>query len=304
MLEITVILLRWLQYAGAVVLMGAPLFWLVNDRREGGLETASARPVLATAAAVTAVAALTALVAQTAMMTGSLAEAVKPEALSFMVGGTALGMALIVRAATAGLGLVAVLMFRPGRGLWSGMVLAGAIVTASFAWTGHGAATEGWGGAVHLAADVVHALAAALWLGALVAMVLLLLRREGRDDWAMHRALHGFAGLGTVTVVLLTLTGIVNSGFLVGLGNIGALGDSPYGRLLIVKLALFVLMLALAAGNRFRLTPELHSVLSQGQATQGIFRRLRRSIVVETLTGVALLAVVAAMGMMAPPSAL
>ena len=107
-----------------------------------------------------------------------------------------------------------------------------------------------------------------------------------------------------MAVALLTLTGIVNSGFLVGLANIGALGDSPYGRLLIVKLALFVLMLALAAGNRFRLTPELHSVLSQGQAPQGIFRRLRRSIVVETLTGAALLAVVAAMGIMAPPSAL
>ena len=45
---------------------------------------------------------------------------------------------------------------------------------ASLAWAGHGAATPGAAGDLHLAADVLHLLAAGLWLGTLPPLVLLL----------------------------------------------------------------------------------------------------------------------------------
>ena len=304
MLEVAVIALRWLQYSGAVVLLGAPLFLLYSFKDAGGPTLVWARPTLIVAALVVALGSLAALVAQTAVMAGSLSEALKPASLSFMVTGTALGMAMVVRAVIADLGFGLLVDLKPGRALWGLTIVAGLVVAASFTWTGHGAATEGPGGPLHLVADVLHAVAAALWLGALAALTILLLRRADPDDLSIHRALHGFAGLGTLAVGLLVLTGLVNSWFLVGPARIGALGASLYGQLLIGKLALFATMLALAAGNRFRLTPGLGSVLASGEDPRQALQQLRRSVVAETLVGGVLLAVVAVMGTLAPPSAM
>jgi putative copper resistance protein D len=303
-LEVAVIALRWLQYSGAVVLLGAPLFLLYSFRGADGPNLGWARPTLILAAIVVALGSLAALAAQTAVMAGSLSEAVKPASLSFMVTGTALGMAMVVRAVIALLGLVVVVALQPARALWGLMIMAGLIVAASFAWTGHGAATEGPGSFLHLVADIIHAVAAAVWLGALTALTILLLRRAAPDDLAIHRALHGFAGLGTFAVGLLVLTGLVNSWFLVGLARVGDLGANLYGQLLIAKLVLFALMLALAASNRFRLTPVLGSILAGGEDPRQALHRLRRSVVAESLVGAVLLAVVAVMGTLAPPSAM
>jgi putative copper resistance protein D len=247
---------------------------------------------------------LAALVAQTAVMAGSLSEALKPASLSFMVSGMALGMALVARAVVAGLALFAIVALKPGRLLWTVLSAVGVIVSASFAWTGHGAATEGPGGLWHLTAAIIHAVSAALWLGALAALTMLLLRRAAPDDRAIHRALRGFAGLGTLAVVLLVLSGLGNSWFMVGPARVAELGTSLYGQLLIAKLVLFALMLVLAAENRFRLTPALGSVLAGGEDPRPALQRLRRSVVLETLVGALLIVVVAAMGTLPPPSSL
>ena len=299
-----VVALRWLQYSGAVVLLGAPAFLLYSFKGTDSPNLAWARPTLVVAAVVVALGSLAGLVAQTAVMAGSLGEAVKPASLSFVITGTALGLAMVARAVIALLGLVAALALKPGRGLWAVMAVVGLVVAASFAWTGHGAATEGPGGGLHLVADILHAVAAALWLGALAALSVLLWRRTAPDDLAIHRSLQGFAGLGTFAVVLLALTGFVNSGFLVGPAGVGDLGASLYGRLLIAKLGLFALMLAIAAGNRFRLTPMLGSALASAEDPRSALQRLRRNIGAEILAGALLLAVVAVMGTLAPPAAL
>ena len=304
MLEVAVIALRWLQYSGAVVLLGAPLFLLYSFRGGDGPNLLWARPTLIVAATVVALGSLALLVAQTAVMAGSLSEAVKPASLTFMVTGMALGMALVARAVVAGLALVAIAALKPGRVLLTVLATLGVIVSASFAWTGHGAATEGPGGLWHLAAAIIHAVSAALWLGALAALTMLLLRRTAPDDPAIHRALRGFAGLGTLAVVLLVLSGLGNSWFMVGPARVAGLGTNLYGQLLIAKLVLFALMLVLAAGNRFRLTPALGSVLALDEDPRPALQRLRRSVIAETLVGAVLIAVVAVMGTLAPPSAM
>lgn len=304
MLEVAVIALRWLQYGGAVVLLGAPLFLLYSFRSADRPNLNWARKTLALAAIVVVLGSLAALVAQTAVMAGSLSEAVNPASLSFVITGTGLGMAMVVRAAIALLALVMVIAWKPGRATWRLMAVLGLLVAASFAWTGHGAATEGPGGAVQIVADIIHAVAAAVWLGALAALTILLLRRTGPDDPAIHRALHGFAGLGSFAVALLVVTGLANSWFLVGPDRIGSLGTSLYGQLLIAKLVLFVLMLGLAADNRFRLTPSLGLKLQGAEDPVAALHRLRRSIVTETALGVAVLGLVAVMGTLPPPAAL
>jgi len=303
-LEAAVIGLRWLQYGGAVVFLGVPLFLLYGVRNAGSPDTAWARPLLILAAVVVGLGSLAALVAQTAVMAGSLGEALKPATLSMMITGTALGMAMVIRAGVAFLGLAALVTLGAGRLARGLTAAAGLIVSASFAWTGHGAATEGPGGPFHLAADIVHMVAAALWLGALAALTLLLLRRTARDAPAIHRALRRFSGLGSLAVALLVLTGLVNSGFLVGPTEIPRLGSSPYGQLLIAKLALFVLMLGLAAANRFRLTPALGSVLDGGEDPRRVLAWLRRSVVAEIAIGILVLGMVAWMGTLAPPASL
>src|SRR3546814_17962904 len=97
------------------------------------------------------------------------------------------------------------------------------------------------------------------WIGALAAFILMLSRRSPVFDQfdTAHRALAGFATAGTVIVGLVIVTGIVNSYALIGPQHMSGLFQSAYGQLLLIKLVLFGLMLALAASNRFRLTPAL-----------------------------------------------
>jgi copper resistance protein D len=304
MLEVAVIVLRWLQYSGAVVLLGVPLFLLYSFRDDDRPNLAWTRPALIVAAFIVALGSLASLVAQTAVMAGSLAEAVKPASLYFIVSGTALGMAILARAIVALLAIFGLLFFRSGRALQGLAVVAGLIIAASFAWTGHAGSTEGAGGLVHVSADIIHAIAAALWLGSLVALTILLLRGAGRDDPAIHRALNRFAGLGTLAVSLLVLTGLVNSWFLVSPARIGELGTSPYGQLLIAKLLIFGLMLAFAASNRFRLTPALGSALEAAAPDPSVLSDLKRSLLFETGFGMALLGIVGVMGTLPPPASL
>lgn len=306
MLESSVILLRLAQYVGAVLLVGVPLFFACRMPVSGAAVERWPRTLLVTAALATAVAAVLALVAQTAVMAGSLSEALKPTSLEYVALGTGLGRAFVVRAAAAATMAGLLLLLRSGRPTWIVLSLFGAVVCGSLAWTGHGAATEGSAGVVHLGVDVVHALAAGLWLGALAALGMILTRAPGHaeSDRLTHDALHGFAGLGTLAVGLLVVSGLANSWFLVGLDGLARLLTTSYGVLLVIKLALFGAMLAAASANRFLLTPRLRVSLDDETALPEAIRALRRSLLVESLLALALLAVVAVMGTLAPPAAM
>nr|WP_221230523.1 copper homeostasis membrane protein CopD [Brevundimonas variabilis] len=302
-----VIGLRLAQYCGAVILLGTPLFLLYGLRAPDALAQTWPRRLLVAACAVTALASAAGLVAQTAVMAGSLAEGLKPASLGFMITGTTLGPAFLLRAGVALAALAVVLMARPSRRQWMVLVVAGLVVSASFAWTGHGAATEGPGHYPHLMGAILHSWAAALWLGALAALLTMAARHPPGDplsDRVLHKALHGFSGVGTLAVAVLILSGLVNSWFMVGIDQIGGLVTTPYGWLLIAKLGLFGMMLALAASNRFYLTPDMAVALEDPEDLRVAVSRLKHSLAVETVVALALLAVVAVMGTLAPVSAM
>jgi putative copper resistance protein D len=105
-------------------------------------------------------------------------------------------------------------------------------------------------------------------------------------------------------VALLTVTGLGNSWFLVGPDRLASLPQTLWGQLLIGKLVLFALMCGLAAMNRFRLTPALDAAFDEGTGVASPLGRLRRSVLLETLAGALLLALVAVMGVQAPPAAM
>jgi len=308
-LEPAVIALRLAQFAGAMILFGSSLFALYAlpiQAGRSGAELRWLRPLLSWSAAGLLIASFLALVAQTSMLAGSLSEGLKPSSLSAVVTTMGLGRSALVRAAAAGLALL-LLVLRPADRRTLGLTAClGAVVCASFAWMGHGAATEGPGASLHLAADVLHALAAGVWVGALVAFGFLLFRRgvHSTDSNAvLHKALHGFSGIGSGLVAVLVGTGLVNGWFLVGPTRLAGLWTTPYGLLLSLKLALFVGMLALAAANRFRLTPALGAALDRAGDPTEALSALRRSLLVETGLAFAVLGLVAWFGMLAPVSA-
>lgn len=154
-METTVVLLRLGQYIGAVLLFGVPLFFAFRMPMSDAAAERWPRTTLLVAAVATVLAALANLVVQTAVMAGSLTEALKPESLSYVAFGTGLGVGFLVRAAMALLAAVLLISLKPGRGGWIVLTVVGAVVSASLAWTGHGAATEGAGRWPHLIADVV-----------------------------------------------------------------------------------------------------------------------------------------------------
>jgi putative copper resistance protein D len=309
MTELAVIVLRLAQYSAASVLMGSALFFVYALPAQGPGSAAELRwskPLLASAALGLAASALLGLVAQTAVLAGSRADALTAESLGAAVTQMDLGKAAIARAALALAAALCTLAAPRGRALWLGAGAFGAFAAATFGWMGHGAATDGSGHALHLAADVLHALAAALWVGALVAFARLVApaRQPLERLSATAEALRRFSPLGIALVATLAATGLVNAWFLIGTDVTAALHD-PYGQLLALKLVLFAGMLALAAWHRQRSVPALAArIAAQGLHEDDALASLRRSLLAEALLGFAVLALVAWFGTLPPPGSM
>lgn len=224
--------------------------------------------------------------------------------VTMVLTGMSLGTALLAR--VGGLAVVAisaiVVRRRPALALIAA-VSGGAVAVASLAWAGHGVMDEGSVGWLHLGADIAHLIAASAWLGALVCLLLLVVRPLRRSDaaylWTTHSALDQFSLIGTIVVAVIVVTGIVNAWLLIGPANVGALLGSLYGQLLIGKLVLFAAMLGFAAVNRYRLTPALASRIADGDHQSAIVR-LRTSVALETGCAVAVFALVAWLGTLEP----
>lgn len=211
------------------------------------------------------------------------------EALTDLAVGTSFGRAAVLR--TLLLLAAAALAARP-RPRWALISVLGAGAAATFAGSGHGGA----GVPVLLAADLIHSLAAMLWTGALPALWLAVL--DGHDPRRAAQALGAFSAIGPALVGLLAATGLVNAWLLVGPDQAPHLFDSAYGRLLVLKLALFAGMLALAAANRWRLAPALDAAIAEDRTPPAA---LRWSLTLETALGAGVLAVVGSLGTLPPP---
>jgi putative copper resistance protein D len=244
------------------------------------------------------------LVLTAASMSGqTVADAVAPDVLWTVLSQTTFGIDWLLRFALA-CGLAAMLprLLSPDATL-SVWLNAGALALAtgfvgSLAGAGH---AIGGGGALHPAADVLHLIAAAAWLGTLVPFALLL--GLAADDAAaldtMRAATLGFSTLGLVSVGTLLATGIINTWYLVG--SIPALLGTDYGRLVILKVALFLLMVSIAAVNNLRLTPKFVDD-RRAAAIETARRQLRRNATIEASLGALVIAVVAVLGVLPPAS--
>lgn len=299
-MDAALVLVRLVAFAAGVSLFGAPLFVLYGLPKDAA-GPARLKPLLLAAALATALAAAAALVLQTGQMAGDPAAGLDPATLRDVLFSGGFGVSVQARIGAGALALVLLVILKPGRRTWRLATALGTLSLAALAWSGHGAADEGIAGLVHASADVIHLLAAGVWLGALGGFSLMLAAHpRGATIADLHGALAGFSGVGSVVVAALIASGLVNSWFLVGPQHLADLAVSLWSQLLIVKLLLFATMLGFAALNRYRLTPRLAAGMADDPA--GALAELRRSLALEGGAGFAVLALVAALGVLAPPA--
>jgi len=236
-----------------------------------------------------------------ASMSGlSFGESMTSDVLSTVVNETQFGRVSEIRLVLAVIiaGGLAYDRFPLARGLALAMSLG---LTAALAWTGHAGSTAGAMGILHLTADTLHLVAAAIWTGGLVSLVLLLsVSRNDQTDAGVsfaRDATQRFSTMGVAIVVVVLATGIINGWILVG--SLQALIVTDYGRLLMLKAALFGVMLLMAAVNRFWLTPRL--ALPSGSEPQfKVVRRLACNSMIEIVLASMIFAIVGMLGTLHP----
>lgn len=117
-----------------------------------------------------------------------------------------------------------------------------------------------------IGADLVHLLAGSVWLGGLVALALVLPDLAGRGDLGAE-LLARFSGVGAAVLAVLVVTGPLLAWRI--FGSWSALPDAGYGQVLLVKTAAALVVIALAAWNRFALLPRLRSASRRRERLAG-----------------------------------
>jgi putative copper export protein/methionine-rich copper-binding protein CopC len=129
------------------------------------------------------------------------------------------------------------------------LLLISALILASFSLGSHAAAVTGSGWAI--LADLLHLVAAAIWLGGLLLLALVLWQarhlESPPDLMALRQLVARFSAIATVAVFALTVTGVFSS--FVQLRSFDQLWTTTYGWVLLAKLALVGAILGLALLN-------------------------------------------------------
>jgi putative copper resistance protein D len=155
-------------------------------------------------------------------------------------------------------------------------------------WLGHGGAMLGSAeGDVLFGCALAHVGAAALWMGMLPALLLVMAKAPEAE---LAPVMRRFSKLGMGCVVAILATALVQVWLLVG--RVGALVSSVYGRLALAKFVLLLALLGLAWVHKFRLTPALPASRA----------RFLRSLAVETGVGLLVLLLAGFLLQFQPPA--
>ena len=306
MVEVGLILARFLHYAATTVLAGLSFFPLYAyvDREPEVLGHWRRKWFMATAVAAL-VSGLCWFAFAAANMGGDIVDLVDAETLGAVARDTSFGILWMWRMLLAALiiGVAAwYLRLRSTARHWNPMMaLLAGLLLVSLAGTGHTQIEEGWGRIIHVISDGGHLLAAGAWLGGLIPLAIILHRSvtTGVVSKKVDQVLLRFSAMGYVAVATLIGSGLVNGWFLVG--SLSGLLHTPYGQILLGKIALFGGMLALAIANRFWLVPAMHKVQTDMTDESAMWSaRLRKHVLGELFLGWAVLMAVSILGTMQP----
>ena len=242
---------------------------------------------------------------QITVVTGRSAAILEPSAWLRLLGQTQFGTVWLVRHALLLLMAALVLLrehddARPDWLAWrlEAWLLA-ALGTGAAAWAGHAVGVNP-ASAVPALVNALHLVCVGLWLGALPPLALLC-AAASREDGADARpfavlAARRFSACALVIMLAIIATGIWNTWN--EAGDPGSLLGTRYGHLVLLKSALLVPVLALAAWNRRRFLPHLGGEA----ATVGrpAMRGLARFIGLEALAGLLILGVAGTLAVTPP----
>lgn len=152
-------------------------------------------------------------------------------------------------------------------------------------------------------ANVVHVLAVSVWAGGLTLLVFALpqaTRRLTPPDRTrlLAATLARFSTIAGIAIVLLVVGGILQSLFEVR--SLSNLTDTAFGRLVLIKIGLLVLMLGIGAYNRRRMVPALRRIAAQGGGPRVVGTLLRRALRAEVALIVVVMGVTAGLVSLAP----
>jgi putative copper resistance protein D len=293
---------RFVHFAALTFLFGAllfPLYAFGRDERSGSSAmalTQALRTPCAWAGAMAIVSGLAWFCASVGAMAGDPAASIDASLLIDTARNTGFGALWIVRMIAAA--ALAGFLILPGcAGRVAAETTLAAVLLGSLALTGHAWADQGWQGWLHAGADAVHLLSAGFWVGALVALMVILRRaaRAGGAPDHLGLMLGRFSSAAVVAVVVLIASGIINTALMIA--SPLDLLRTAWGRVLLVKLALVAAMLALAAVNRNVNTPSLRR---EGSHPLRALRWLRRNTLAEAVLAAGVLIAVSALGLLDP----
>jgi copper resistance protein D len=174
------------------------------------------------------------------------------------------------------------------------------MIVASLGGISHAAANSTSLRGLALAGDVTHLVACSFWPGCLLPF-LLYVHAETRGtlpkSWiVVARVCRRFSTVSLLSVLFLAATGVSNAIFIVG--DLHALVETGYGRLLLLKIAIFVLMLGFGACNLLVLKPRLLALghLESETNPPAPVILLVRSVLCETVLGAGILLIVGYLG--------
>jgi len=166
----------------------------------------------------------------------------------------------------------------------------GLAVTVSFAVWGH--ATELSPKAISLAADAIHATAAALWLGGLVGLVMVLSLRTPETVRSTAGIIGRFSLMAFWSVIALTIAGLTLT--ITGSdANLNSILTTTWGQLVLAKIGLTLIVVLIAAWNRRTLVPSLTSPTENNGELAVRWATLLRTIRTEAVLLVAVVALTA-----------
>ena len=281
-LVVLAILAKAIDYSAALLAMGGVLFSLIFAKRADASVLQLAWKLAVGAALFGLVVLAVRFGIRAARISGMGFEgATDPMMLGF-VWESPLGTAAIWR----GIGELAILAILASRiGQW--IALVGTVAVAiSFAQVGHALGEPRAALAVLL---VLHLLAAAFWVGALVPL------RQAALVPGSADLLHHFGNLAAFGVAVLIIAGTTLAWLLSG--SVTALFGTAYGSALLVKVAIVAVLLGFAALNKVRLVPALRA------EKPGAAHALRRAILMEMLAVVMILLATATITSVTTPPA-
>lgn len=298
-------ILRWLSLLGALLLTGIVLFQLgvlrpgldrLDSRDPEGIGAASAR--LLWAAAVTAAVILVLSVAGEFLVQAALlldAPWGRPAAdgrLFALLVGTKAGWSALVRGGTAVLMLIALARHRRTAPAWT-TGIASAVLLAGFPLTAHAAGR----GVVGFAADWLHLLAAAIWIGGLTGLLIAIRAAPAADRLRLARVLlPRFSWVAAGGLATVTLTGA--AGAWLHIPEPRALIATAYGRTLLLKIALVVPLTAIGAWNWIAVRSRLRG---SGDTSSTAFPRIAAATLGEMAVAAAIVAIAAGLTLTPPP---